>query len=319
MFKFLRLFTLFTLSAFLMLGCEDPANDDENDPVDQTHTEDINVAPQFLDLESAVFSTIDYDLSFESGQMSYVIKMNVSAGVLALASDTIDFATDRLPALGYATDGGDLVIGDTWMDISTYNPADHSIGGNNMVYFIRTADYHWVKMRVLAGTTSSFSIEYALYDENSGYGTTQSATISYSTGAPGLFSFGQQSTIPATVWDLALATTPEYSDELETNFYMPTILLNAATKVAMVENTTFDELTTVPDGLTWIQDSGSDHPFGNAGAHQVLVYHPEPPYNHKVIVEHPEIIYIVETAETTFKLQFDDYSSGIVLFKFDTL
>jgi len=51
----------------------------------------------------------------------------------------------------------------------------------------------------------------------------------------------------------------------------------------------------------------------------VLVYHPEPPYNHKVIVENPGYVYIIDTGNYVYKLQFKLYNSGIMLFSYEGL
>jgi len=49
------------------------------------------------------------------------------------------------------------------------------------------------------------------------------------------------------------------------------------------------------------------------------VYHPEPPYNHQVIVENPDYVYLLNTGNGFYKLRFIDYSSGIILFEYECL
>ncbi|MEE9466068.1 MAG: HmuY family protein [Candidatus Neomarinimicrobiota bacterium] len=57
-----------------------------------------------------------------------------------------------------------------------------------------------------------------------------------------------------------------------------------------------------------------------AAALEVLTYHPEPPYNHKVIVENANYVYIVDTEDGDYyKVQFLDYASGAVLLQYMAL
>ena len=320
---FVKVLSTLLITSLLFISCEDTLDDEDGDQnaATQLYTEDINVAPQFLDLESASYVNKDYDLSFQLGGMTYSINQNSSAGVLAFATDTISFDTNELPAVGYSPDSSELVIGDSWVDISTYNPADHSVSSNSMIYFIRSTDYKWLKFRVVNASPTVFTVEYAEYTENVGYGDVISKSISYSSSAPALFSFQAGEAVEPAVWDVVLATAPEYSTELSTNFYMPTIMFNSdeGVKVGIIEDTDINEVSGVPSGITWITDTSSSHPFGNGGMYQVLVYHPEPPYNHKVIVEHPDRVYIIEAPSGTYKVQFEDYSSGVILFSYAIL
>ena len=314
--------TLFIISLFL-ISCEEAIEDDGDDlgAATELYTEDINLSPQFLDMESTTYINNDYDLSFQLGNMTYTISQNSNAGVLAFATDTISFDTNELPAVGYSPDSSELVIGDTWVNLSTYNPTDHSVGSNSMIYFIRSTDYKWLKFRVVNASPSVFSVEYAEYTENVGYGDVISKSIPYSSSAPALFSFQAGEAIEPAAWDVVFATTPEYSTELQTNFFMPTIMFNgsAGVKVGIVDDMEVGDITEVPSDITWISDTSSEHPFGNSGSHQVLVYHPEPPYNHKVIVENPDWVYVIDAPSGQYKMQFKDYSSGIVVFVYDAL
>jgi hypothetical protein len=51
----------------------------------------------------------------------------------------------------------------------------------------------------------------------------------------------------------------------------------------------------------------------------VLWYHPEPPYNHKVVVENPELIYLFDTGTVVYKFMFNEYTSGILSFKYEKI
>jgi hypothetical protein len=178
-----------------------------------------------------------------------------------------------------------------------------------------------MKMRVISASPSAFSVEFAEYTTENGYGAVQSVSIPYSSTSPALYSLQSAGIVEKAQWDVIFATTPEFSTELQTNFYMPTILFNsdAGVKVGFVDDSDINDITTVPSSMEWISDTSWEHPFGNMGTHQVLVYHPEPPYNHQVIVEVPNRVYIIDTPSGYYKLQFEEYSSGIVVFSYAVL
>lgn len=317
----LRATMLMLMMGLLFNACEEAESDEDELLVTDVYTSDINEAPQFFDFEDEDFSETVYDLTFSLGSMEYLVGLNSTAGVLAFGTDTIDFSVEDVPAVGYAADSSAMVIGSSWMDLSTYNPSDHSIASNQMIYFIRTVDYQWVKLRIVSATPSQFNIEYTIYTDGSGYGSVESASVAYASGAPTHFSLSSGLVTQANSWDMTIATTPEFSTELETNFFMPTLLFNheKGIEVAIIDGMEYSAITEVPENLTWIMDSSSDHSFGNGGMNQVLVYHPEPPYNHKVIVENPALVYLVRTSSQTYKVQFKEYSSGIVVFAYDAL
>ncbi len=315
-----KLLSLF-LTVLFLVACEESNPVDQTDSQDQVHTQDINLAPQFFKLGDGSSVSTDYDLTFQSGGMAYEVMLHSTAGVLAAATDTLAFDTNLFPAVGFLPDSSEMVIGSSWMDASTYNPANHGISSNAMVYFLRTTDYRWVKFRVLSATPEEFQCEYAMYNDDAGYETPTTVTIPYSSEAPARFSFASGGVVEPADWDLAFATTPEFSMELQTNFFMPTLLLNALAGVrcAVLDDAEFEDVLDLPGNVEWLDLSTQHHPLGNQGSHQVIVYHPEPPYNHQVIIEAPERIYFIETGNTTYKLQFDTYSSGIVLFHYAAL
>ncbi len=304
---------------FIMTGC-DNTKDDNNVTGIEITTTDINQAPLFFNFGSVSYENV-HDITFLSGDMTYLVGLNGSAGVVGVKSGINDFTTATLPTAGYASDGdGNYVVGDSWMDMSTYNPSDHSIQGDGSVYFIRTASYEWVKFEVLSGSPSSFSIQYAFRNTDGTYGAAETATIPYTSAEPAYFDLTTGSVIPTADWQLALTLVPEYSPELSSFMYMPTILTNmdASVQVAIIDDMAFDDVVTAPVS-GWMMDEADMHPLGYGGDYMVLVYHPEPPYNHKVIVENPGYVYIIDTGNYVYKLQFKLYNSGIMLFSYEGL
>ena len=99
--------------------------------------------------------------------------------------------------------------------------------------------------------------------------------------------------------------------------YMPSILFKSidGVEVTVVTDQEFTDVTSVPSGNTWLTDGSVT---GYDGLAEILVYHPEPPYNHQVLVENQEYIYIYKTGSNYYKVQFLEYDD-VVIFDFDEL
>lgn len=309
---------LLPLLSLLVIGCEQSVN--SNSEGIEVYTEDINQSAQLFSFASGAFVS-SYDLQFQAGNMTYLVAMNSAAGVIGQKVTDVEFDIAELPLQGWASDTSDYVIGDQWMDASTYNPTDHSIQTNGSLFFIRTLDYEWIKLMILSATPSQFNIKYANQLNDSTFGSANEQTIAYSEMEPAYFEFTDGTTISPQDWHFGLVTTPVYSPEVGSVFYMPSILLNyeADVQVAILKDQDFQSLKAVPDDVDWLQDTGDLRTLGYEEDNAVLVYHPEPPYNHKVIVEHPDYVYLFAVAGQYYKLQFRDYSSGIVLFEYQSL
>lgn len=306
------------MSNIFWIGCED-SNDDKKTGI-EVYTDDINLKPQLYNFESMQFVST-YDLKFMAGNMSYLVEMNSAAGVMAAVDNEAGFDHATKPLSGYMADSADLVIGDQWMDINTYNPSDHSIQTNGAVYFLRTMDYEWVKFMVLSATPTAFNIQYAIQVDDSTFGTIQTLTINYSDIEPTYFDFTNGSSVTPVDWSMSFLTVPIYSPETGTVFYMPTVLLNydMSIYVAILKDTPYESVIEIPSNVTWMQDSSSARILDVNGENSTFVYHPEPPYNHQVIVENPDYVYLLNTGNGFYKLRFIDYSSGIILFEYECL
>jgi hypothetical protein len=309
---------LLSLLSLLWIGCEQSGS--SNGEGTEVYSEDINQRAQLFSFTTGEFVS-SYDLQFMAGNMTYLVAMNSAAGMKGQKVIGVEFDAAELPLQGWINDTSDYVIGDQWMDASTYNPADHSIQTNGSLFFIRTLDYEWIKLMIQSATPSQFNIKYAYQLNDSTFGSANEKTISYSDTEPAYFEFTNATTIVPEDWHLGLVTTPVYSPEVGSVFYMPSILLNyeSDVQVAILEDQDFQSLTTIPDNVDWLEDNGNLRMLGYGEDNAVLVYHPEPPYNHKVIVEHPDYVYLFKVAGQYYKLQFRDYSSGIVLFEYKSL
>ncbi len=314
--KMKTVFGVISLVLVFFIGCE--STDDDNVVVGQeVITGDISLAPVFLNISNEQEAD-PWDIRFYSGDMTYLVGVNTAAGVLAANTGSTDFDTAELPAEGFMGDGPDTtIIGDGWMDPSTYNPTDHSIQGNGAVYFVRTASYEWVKLQIVSGSPAQFTIRYAFMDDGGAFSAETTVTTDYSSETPAYFDFTTNATVEPSDWHLGFSLVPDYAESLNSYMFMPTVLLNmdAGVRMAIVEDTPFDQVTEIPtDG--WLEDMAGERHFGYNGDHMILVYHPEPPYNHKVIVENPDLVYVLDTGSGYYKIIFREYNSGIMRFEY---
>jgi hypothetical protein len=302
-----------------VIGCNQSPEEAE-ETGQQVTTGDINQSSHFFSFTVGDFVPT-YDLKFMAGNMTYLVVLNSAAGVVAAVDTGGDFQNAVLPLMGYQPDSGSYVIGDRWMDISTYNPADHSIQTNGTVFFLRSADYEWVKFMVLSATPSLFTLQYAHSTADSTFTDPIVVEVPYAADTPAYYDFSTATTVTPEPWHLGLVTIAVYSPDVGSIFYMPTVLLNyeEGVQVAILKDQDYESVTAVPGEVTWLTDTGPVRHLGYNQPEAVLVYHPEPPYNHKVIVENPDYVYLLKVGEQTYKLRFLDYSAGVVLFEYDSL
>ena len=301
-------------SVLIYTGCE---NSDDNNSVfsgTEISTQDLNTDPQFFNFENVEFVET-YDIKFYQPGMSYMVGLNASAGVLFAQSIDTDFVTAEMPIDSYTGEE----IGESWMDISTYNPSDHSIQGNGSIYFVRSASAEWVKLEVIQASPTFFEIKFAVQNLDGTYQPTEILSVSYSSSEPVYFDFSTSSAIVPGNWDVAFTVVPEYAPGMGF-MYLPSIILNLENDTQVsISNDQFDEISSVPNDATWLNDTLDNRILGYNGDNAILVYHPEPPYNHKVIIENPELAYFINCISGSYKLDFEEYSSGILIFVFDEL
>lgn len=305
---------LLLASILIIAGCEN--SDDNTNVISGTEitTQDINNQPHFFNFENVEFVET-YDIKFYQPGMSYMVGLNASAGVLYAQSVDTDFDTAEMPIDTYNGEE----IGESWMDMSTYNPSNHSIQGNGSIFFVRSASAEWVKFEIIQASPSIFEFQFAIKNTDDSYQPTEVISVEYSSTNPVYFDFTTSAAITPSDWDVAYTLAPEYSPGMGF-MYMPTILINNHnnTQVA-ISNDVFDEIISVPIDAVWLSDSVDNHQLGYNGEHMVLHYHPEPPYNHKVIIENPEQAYIFNCDSGNYKLSFEEYNSGILIFVFEEL
>lgn len=303
------------MSLIFIISCEN--DKDKSIGEEEIYNSDINTESQIFSLTSGSFVET-YDLKFSIKGSSYLVELNSSAGVQGIADTSFDFNTAILPDSGYLYDTtGYYVIGADWMDIDTYNPMDHSIQGNGRVYFVRTTAYDWVKMTIISASLEIFEIKSAFQQSDGIFSNEQVIDISYSSENSAYFDFSTGDTIVPDPWDIGFITIPVYEPNSGITYNLPTVLLNydRDVNVAVVVDQSFEDVIEIPVDAQWLEDSATLRNLGYLGQFEVLIYHPEPPYNHKVIVENPDYVYIIYSDGNYYKVQFIEYSSGILLFK----
>ncbi len=321
--KYANIFIYGLLASLIVIGCEDNKADEDDTPIvddsyvfNNTYSGKIGDEAQLFSFADSAYAT-SYDLEFIYANSEYNIKLNAAANVLAIRSDsTFDIA--ELPLFGYGTDSTELVIGNHWQDESTYNFGDnHSILSNGSVYFVRTTTYQWIKIEILYASTIKIKFKYDIVDDVTDV---KIDSLSWSNNIPVYYNFSQAITLDPEPWDIGFLTVPIYSEELNQSMATPAVILNfdLDIQIGIITDQTvgFEDFTDVPTVAEWITDSAIDRSFGYEGDNEILVYHPEPPYNHKVIVENPDYGYVVKTGDDYYMLQFNDYALELVIFQY---
>ena len=309
----------FLATAALVLlvgGCEEPG------PAGvQVATPSIELAPFYFSLSTGAAVTGVHDLAFKLEDGIYTVVLNSAAHVSATVRASSDFATatvDSTAAIQYDV-GTDYVIGNGWMDLSTHDPTDNSISTNGTLYFVRSTDYDIVKFMVLSASPAVFQIMYATMISDTISAAASERTVAYSEFAPAHFNFSQNGSITPDEWHIGLITAPVPGSPLP----MPTVILNSAigTRVGIVTNRPFGDITAAPADLAWLEDTDTNRPLSFGGSREVIAYQAS---DQKVVVVNPGWVYIVDPGPegaNLYKLRFVSYdqSTGIVEFEYVAL
>ena len=105
-------------------------------------------------------------------------------------------------------------------------------------------------------------------------------------------------------WDISIVKDTE-------NYNMPSFIPGSV-DIAVYEMLNFNSIVNLP--ITFESDLVSDHSsFSYGNLHEVLSYDMTV---HKVSVTNPNLVYLVKSGDNAFKLQFDEYISGVTIFKY---
>ena len=106
------------------------------------------------------------------------------------------------------------------------------------------------------------------------------------------------------VWDIGIVKDTE-------NYNMPSFVPGSV-DIAVYEMLNFNSIENLP--VTFESDLISDHSlFSYENIYEVLSYDMTV---HKVSVTNPDYVYLIKSGDNAFKLQFDEYISGITIFKY---
>ena len=106
------------------------------------------------------------------------------------------------------------------------------------------------------------------------------------------------------VWDIGIVKDTE-------NYNMPSFVPGSV-DIAVYEMLNFNSVVDLP--VTFESDLISDHSlFSYENIYEVLSYDMNV---HKVSVTNPDYVYLIKSGDNAFKLQFDEYISGITIFKY---
>lgn len=303
----------------LAWGCESP---DDGEEAIEVVTPNIKTEPFYFSFTSgaSVENLHDVTLIYEGG--TYKVALNAAAAVSAVIRTSGDFATARHEGqdLFYYDSTSSLVIGNNWMDMSTYNQQDnHSIEDNGTFYFIRTTDYSLAAFMVNKGSTIEMNISYSYpMNADSTFPAATTTTQSYSEDVPVHFDLKQETAVEPADWHIGLVTTPVAGSP----FPMQNIIINYEndTQVAIISDQAFNELESVPADVSWLTTDSQTRPLAYEGTHEVIHYSGPP--DHDVSITNTDLVYVVETADGKYyKLRFINYeqSAGIIEFEYAAL
>ncbi len=300
----------------LVWGCEEPGP-----PGVQVTTPSIELAPFYFSLSSGAAVTAVHDLTFKLEAGIYTVALNSAANVSSTAGAFGDFATatvDSTAAIQYDV-GTDYVIGSGWMDLSTHDPDDNSISTNGSFYFVRSTGYDIVKFMVLSASPTVFHILYATMINDTTSSAARDKTVAYSEQEPAHFDFSRNLASTPDEWHIGLITAPVPGSPLP----MPTVILNSGigTRVGIITNRSFGDVTAAPADLTWLEDTDTNRPLSFGGSREVIAYRSS---EQKVVVVNPDWVYIVDPGTEgvdLYKLRFVSYdqATGIVELEYAAL
>jgi hypothetical protein len=107
------------------------------------------------------------------------------------------------------------------------------------------------------------------------------------------------------------------------NYDMPSIILGSNILISIYNSISFDDIIAAPENVEWFSDTSLTS-YGNE--YEVLHYkftcsnseHTHP-VEHKIMVMPNNYLIKELSTNNTYKLHFEDYNSGVALFKFSQL
>ena len=136
-------------------------------------------------------------------------------------------------------------------------------------------------------------------------------------GASGFFyNLSSQSEVDSSAtWHISFQMIPVVFGEV--TYMMPSLILGSTAYAAEYTNIAFEDLNDTPDSFMddYFQDASA---IQYSGPNEVLQYNMQ---THTVSVKDPNRVFVFYelSSHSTYKVQFIDYASGIIVFKYGIL
>ena len=137
------------------------------------------------------------------------------------------------------------------------------------------------------------------------------------TGAPGFYyDFSSGTEVDSlNSWHISFQMIPVAFGQ--STYMMPSLVLGGAVYAAEYSDVTFNGLDQTPD--TFMSDYFQDASVVQySGSSEVLQYDMQ---SHTVSVKNPDRVFVIyeSTNHTTYKVQFEEYLNGVILFRYNAL
>ena len=327
----IRYIIMTTGLSLLLFACgDDPAGpvvDDDTLPGTPFQTTNIKEEPVLFDFGTeSVTKGWDFKFHIVGDFFTPEVALNSgssgSMGVQAANLGVVNFESAAVPDSGFQMDGDTAaVIGAGWF---TYDFAVNRVYSNDEVYIIKGWNYKTIKLMFFEYHHSSFHFQYSiLADDGSTWGATMIDSLSPTADTPIFYNFstGTESTTDPD-WDIAFATV--LVDAGLAGFIpSPGARLNSVSgvEVAVVVDSSFEKITSVPADADFNSDSGEILALGD----RILYYTGAPDH---LVIGNGEIYLIKTVGGDVYKLQIDSYyrdpdipgeNSGYVSFRYEML
>ncbi len=309
-------FTLLSVIVLIAACSKDTTGPEQPDISDEFLTQNVKETPTYFSIaKQEAVATFDLRFVNEGRTVGVFLNGGVSgsAGVTAKNLGAVDFNAAANIDSGFVADAADaFVIGETWYD---YNVATHSLTSKGEGYLIKASDYNVYKMKINSFGNDGFDISYSLVDADGKPIAVKTTVVAAAEGAPGRFSLATGELLAKDEWDVAFLTIPLYVPEFGGFIQNPGARINSAAgvEVATVEGKAYEDIKSVPDGLTFKKDEGDSLALGDT----IFIYNPQ---NHRLTP--PDVVYIFKTVDGEYaKLQVTSYydpdtgDSGVVNFR----
>lgn len=277
-------------------------------------TPDIMGVPYYFSFSTEIAVSDVHHMTFKAEGQSFIAILNSDAGISATVVANGDFQSG-MPSANASwmmdTDT-DYVIGDQWMDVSTYNPADTSISSNGNLYFVRLGGYALLKLMIVSATPSRYNIKYAIGTFDGIFGSTQDITVPFVDAGTNFNFYTSAVDTTLTVWHMGITTEAVGATAIP----VPSVVFNydQIDSIAVITDRNFVSITSVPSAANWLE---STQPLSYTGNYAVFQYDASGIPDEQITIKNPDYSYLIElTPGDFYKFRFVGYDSSLVKFEY---